>query len=301
MISLIIPFKNESASLARLIPQLQTSLDELGVPYEVHLVSNGSTDDWEQLLVAPSPAFTFHKLRRGDKGRALRRGLDKSTGDIILFMDADLEDDPRDIPLFYQTIMRGYDFVNGWRKYRRHEWHRVLPSFIGNTLILRKLLGSTFHDINCGFKMFRRECLHDVVLYGDNFRFLPLVVERLGFKTIEVVVRYKNRLYGRTKYGFFNRLTVFADILTSYFIFRFAQKPLHFFAPIGMTFFIPGMVITIWLGIERMFTDVLLKDRPLLLAGILLIVVGLQIVMTGVIGELIVYTSKKLEKEIEEE
>ena len=216
-------------------------------------------------------------------------------------MDADLEDDPRDIPALYKKLSEGYDFVNGWRKNRRHEWHRVIPSFVGNTLILRNLLGSSFHDINCGFKMFRRECLKDVVMYGDNFRFLPLVVEKLGFKTTEVIVQHKNREQGKSKYGFFNRLTVFADILTSYFIFRFAQKPLHFFAPIGAVLLVPGLIITILLGIERIFSNVLLKDRPLLQAGILLIVVGLQIIMTGVIGELIVYTSKKLEKEIEEE
>lgn len=301
MISVIIPFKNEAGSLIKLIPLLQKSLDSLGQPYDVHMVSNGSTDDWETKLVAPTPAFIFHRLRRGDKGRALRRGLDRAKGDIILFMDADLEDDPRDIPALYKKLSEGYDFVNGWRKNRRHEWHRVIPSFVGNTLILRNLLGSSFHDINCGFKMFRRECLKDVVMYGDNFRFLPLVVEKLGFKTTEVIVQHKNREQGKSKYGFFNRLTVFADILTSYFIFRFAQKPLHFFAPIGAALLLPGLVITIALGIERIFSNVLLKDRPLLQAGILLIVVGLQIIMTGVIGELIVYTSKKLEKEIEEE
>lgn len=301
MISVIIPFKDESQSLQVLLPQLDAQLIALGEPYEVHLVSNGSRDDWESRLELPSPSYITHRLRRADKGRALRRGLDRSTGDVILLMDGDLEDDPRDIPKLYAQIKAGYDFVNGWRRDRRHEWHRVLPSFIGNTVMLRGLLGSSFHDVNCGFKMFRRVCLKDVVLYGDNFRFLPLVVEKLGFRTTEVVVRHKNRTYGRSKYGFFNRLTVFADILTSYFIFRFAQKPLHFFAPVGMVFLVPGLLITLWLTVERIATGALLKERPLLLGGILLIVVGLQIVMTGIIGELIVYTSKKLEKEIEEE
>lgn len=293
MISVIIPFKDEAESLPVLLPLLQEQLEKVGQEYEVVLVSNGSTDNWEQSLTLPNDKFKLFKLRRGDKGRALRRGLAKSTGDIIVFMDADLEDDPHDLPKFYEKIQEGYEFVNGWRKNRRHTWDRVLPSFIGNVVILQKLLGSKFHDINCGFKMFKRECLKDVVLYGDNFRFLPLVVEKLQFKTTEVIVTHKNRKFGKSKYGFLNRLTVFADILTAYFIFRFAQKPLHFFGAVGLIPFVLGILITLWLTIERLFMGILLKDRPLLYGGILLILVGLQIILTGVVGELTVFLHRK--------
>jgi glycosyltransferase involved in cell wall biosynthesis len=301
MISVIIPFKNEVENLIVLLPRLQQELDRIREPYEVYLIDNGSDDKWQQKVIAPNAHFYFHTQRRADKGRALRRGIAKTTGEIILFMDADLEDDPADIPHFYAAIQDGADFVNGWRKHRRHEWYRVLPSFIGNSLILRGFLGSMLHDVNCGFKMFRRSCLKDVVLYGDNFRFMPLVIEKLGYRVVEVIVHHVHRVHGVSKYGFVNRLTIFADILTSYFIFRFAQKPLHFFGPIGMLFLMPGLFITIWLSWERLQYGVLLKDRPLLLGGILLVVVGLQIIMTGVIGELIVYAAKKLEKEIDEE
>lgn len=293
MISVIIPFKNESESLALLIPRLEKSLEALGTDYEVMLISNGSTDNWQQVVKAPSEKFKIITLRRGDKGRALRRGIGKTSGDVIVFMDADLEDDPSDLPHFYAKIQEGYEFVNGWRKNRRHTWDRVLPSYIGNVLILQKLLGSRFHDINCGFKMFKRECLQDVVLYGDNFRFLPMVVEKLGFKTTEVVVSHKNRQFGKSNYGFLNRLTVFADILTSYFIYRFAQKPLHFFGAIGLVPFILGIIITVWLTIERLFMGVLLKDRPILYGGILLVLVGLQIITTGIIAELTVFLHRK--------
>lgn len=293
MISVIIPFKNESESLAVLIPRLESELEKIGVEYEVILISNGSTDNWQQTLHLPSDKFKLITLRRGDKGRALRRGIGKSTGDTIVFMDADLEDDPSDLSKFYSKIQDGYEFVNGWRKDRRHTWDRVLPSYIGNVLILQKFLGSKFHDINCGFKMFKRDCLHDVVLYGDNFRFLPMVVEKLGFRTTEVVVSHKNRQFGKSKYGFFNRLTVFADILTAYFIYRFSQKPLHFFGAIGLVPFAVGVIITVWLSIERLFMGVLLKDRPLLYGGILLVLVGLQIIMTGVIAELTVFLHRK--------
>lgn len=293
MISVIIPFRNEAESLPKLLPLLQKNLEQLPTDYEVILVSNGSTDNWQQNLVLPNEKFKLYTLRRGDKGRALRRGIAKSTGDVVVFMDADLEDDPADLPKFYAKIQEGYDFVNGWRKNRRHSWDKVIPSYVGNVIILQKLLGSKYHDINCGFKMFTRACLKDVVLYGDNFRFLPLVVEKFGFRTTEVVVSHKNRKFGKSKYGFFNRLTVFADILTSYFIFRFAQKPLHFFGAIGLGPFILGLVITAWLTIERLFFGVLLKDRPLLYGGILLILVGLQIILTGVIAELNVFLHRK--------
>jgi glycosyltransferase involved in cell wall biosynthesis len=293
MISVIGPFKNEAENLKKLVPLLKDQLDALGEAYEVLLVQNGSNQKVDDFLTLPSDNFKILTLRRGDKGRALRRGLAKSTGDIVLFMDTDLEDDPRDIPLFYAKIKDGYDFVNGWRKNRRHSFTKIIPSFIGNKVILRGLLGSKFHDINCGFKMFRRECLKDVVLYGDNFRFLPFFVEKLAFKTTEVAVRHRNREHGKSSYGFLNRITVFADILTAYFIYKFAQKPLHFFAGIGMVPFVIGVSIVFWLAVERIFYNILLKDRPLLFGGILLVLVGLQIIMTGIIAEFMLYLSKK--------
>jgi len=293
MISVIIPFKDEAESLPVLVKLLQKNLEKLNTDYEVLLVSNGSTDDWEKRLTFPNDKFKKFSLRRADKGRALRRGIARSSGDIVAFMDADLEDDPADLPKFYEKIQEGADFVNGWRKNRNHSWDRNLPSYIGNVLIIRSFLRTGFHDVNCGFKMFRRECLQDVVLYGDNFRFLPLVVEKFGFRTAEVVVTHKNRLYGKSKYGFFNRLTVFADILTAYFIFRFSQKPLHFFAAIGMLPFVIGSALIFILGFERIFYGVELHDRPIVWAAILLIIVGLQIIMTGVIAELMVFLFKK--------
>ncbi|MFO0703788.1 MAG: glycosyltransferase [Patescibacteria group bacterium] len=293
MLSVIIPFKDEAENLNKLSQLLKAELDTLGQPYEVVLVQNGSTDDWQKSYTPPADNFRVLSLRRGDKGRALRRGVAKSTGDIILFMDADLEDNPHDISKFYAKINEGFDFVNGWRKNRKHTIDKLIPSFIGNVVILRWMLGSKYHDINCGFKMFRRDCLKDVVLYGDNFRFLPLIVEKLAYKTTEVPVAHKNREHGKSKYGFLNRITVFADILTAYFIYRFAQKPLHFFAAIGVAPFVIGVIITVWLFIERVFFGVLLKDRPLVFGGILLILVGLQIILTGIIAELQVYLSRK--------
>ena len=293
MISVIIPFKDEAESLPVLVKLLQKNLEKLETDYEVLLISNGSTDDWEKTLVLPNDKFKTFSLRRADKGRALRRGIAKSNGDIVAFMDADLEDDPADLSKFYEKIKEGADFVNGWRKQRHHSWDRNLPSYIGNYLIIRSFLRTGFHDVNCGFKMFKRECLQDVVLYGDNFRFLPLVVEKFGFRTAEVIVTHKNRLYGKSKYGFFNRLTVFADILTAYFIFRFSQKPLHFFAAIGMLPFVIGSLLIVVLGIQRIFYGVELHDKPIVWAAILLVIIGLQIIMTGVIAELMVFLFKK--------
>jgi glycosyltransferase involved in cell wall biosynthesis len=293
MISVIIPFKDEAESLPVLLPLLQKNLEKTGSDYEVLLISNGSTDDWGKNLQLPNDKFKTFSLRRADKGRALRRGLARSTGDVVVFMDADLEDDPADLAKFYAKINEGYDFVNGWRKHRKHTWDKIIPSYIGNVLIIRSILRTGFHDVNCGYKMFKRECLQDVVLYGDNFRFLPLVVEKFGFRTTEVVVTHKNRRFGKSKYGFFNRLTVFADILTAYFIFRFSQKPLHFFAAIGMFPFVVGSLLLIILTAERLFYGVELHDRPIVWAAILLIIVGLQIIMTGVIAELMVFLFKK--------
>jgi glycosyltransferase involved in cell wall biosynthesis len=294
MISVIIPFKNEADNLPLLVDELRRSLDSLGQEYEVLLLDNGSTDQWQRRLTLPNDRFKVHSFRISDKGRTLRKGIRRSQGDVIVFMDADLQDDPDDLPRFWRKLQEGYEFVNGYRRRRKDNLIRTIPSRIGNRIILKYLLGSKFNDINCGYKMFRRECLDDVVLYGDNFRFLPLVVEKLGYKTTELEVRHHSRKHGVSKYGFFRRFTVFADILTAYFIFRFAQKPLHFFGAVGGSIFVVGVVITGWLTFERLFMGVLLRDRPLLLGGILLIILGVQIVMTGITAELIVYTSRKL-------
>ncbi len=293
MISVIIPFHNEKENLPTLLERLDKAFEGMKMKSEVVLIDDGSNDGFNLEYEATNYKLQLITQRkRSGKGRALEVGLEKSKGDIIVFMDADLQDSPEEIPLFVEKIEKGYDLVNGWRKKRIDPISKTLPSAIFNAILLKPLLKSTFHDINCGFKAMKRVVLEEVRLYGDNYRFLPVLAHQRGFKTTEVEVSHSPRTQGKSKYGFARIFYGLFDTLTTYFVFKFSEKPLHFFGPIGGVAFIVGSIITVELTIERLFFGVELYKRPLLLAGIFLIIIGLQVILTGVLAELIVFLHK---------
>ena len=293
MISIIIPFYNEAESLPVLINQLIDTLKKVSEKWEVVLVDDGSTDAKRQNFQFPISNFQLihHKKRLG-KGQALKTGIKNSSGEIIIFMDADLQDDPRDLPKLLKKIEEGYDFVNGIRTNRQENFLVKSYSYLA-TKFLKIFLHSPFSDINCGFKVFKKEVLKDFIFYGNNFRFFPLAVFYNGYKVTEINVKNNRRKFGKSKFGPSKLFTGLLDTLTAYFLFKFSEKPLHFFGIIGGLLFFVGFLISLYLAIERIFFNVLLYRRPILQLGILLIIVGIQIVMTGIIGELIVYLSKK--------
>jgi len=294
MLSIIIPFHNEKENLSILVGRLEKVLGDLKVKSEVIFVDDGSNDSYESNFKFQNSNLKLIVQRKQmGKGRALEAGLEESKGDVIVFMDADLQDSPEEIPLFVEKIEKGFDLVNGWRKKRNDPISKTLPSSIFNALLLKPLLNSTFHDINCGFKAMKREVLEEIPLYGDNYRFLPVLAHQRGFKTTEVEVSHSPRIKGKSKYGFARIFYGLFDTLTTYFVFKFSEKPLHFFGPIGGVAFVVGSIITIELTIERLFFGVELYKRPLLLAGIFLIIIGLQVILTGVLGELIVFLNKQ--------
>lgn len=296
MISVIIPFYNEKESLPLLLAELKETLKKIKETAEVILVDDGSTDNWHQKLPSTGSRIRFnvfsHRKRFG-KGRALLTGCKESKGNTIVFMDADLQNDPQELQRFLSVLRKGFDLVVGWRKERKDPISKRLPSFIFNNILLNFFFRSKFHDINCGYKALRREVLNEIPLYGDNYRFLPIMADQAGFKTTELVIKHKPRRFGKSKYGFLRLLSGLFDTLTTYFVYRFADKPLHFFGPIGGMFFIIGFVVTTNLTIGRIFYHHQLYRRPLLLFGILLIIVGIQVIMTGIIAELFVYLRKK--------
>jgi len=317
MLSIIIPFYNEKESLPKLLNKLIDVTKKLKEEAEIILVDDGSDDNSEfksssfaeasppayasgdrsedkqisKYLVSDAIRLITHRKRFG-KGRALLSGFRKAKGDIIVFMDADLQDDPKDLPKFLQKMKKGYDFVNGWRKSRNDPASKTLPSAIFNFLLVL-FFGSSFHDINCGFKMMRRSVLEEIPLYGDNYRFLPILAKKEGFSTDEVEVTHHSRIYGKSKYGSVRLLFGLFDTLTTYFIYKFSEKPLHFFGPVGGFVFLIGFITSFILVIQRIFMGILLYRRPALLFAVLMIIVGMQIVMTGIIGELIVYLHRK--------
>lgn len=286
MLSIIIPFYNERENIPTLIHQIKKALGQR--EYEVILVDDGSTDGLEKGEIGEGVTLLKHRVRQG-KGAALRTGVRESKGSIVIFMDGDLQDDPADIEKFLEKIDEGYDVVSGWRKNRKDKAIMSGISKVGNILVWRKLLNSPLHDVNCGYKAFRRDVLNSIPLYGDNFRFLALSAAHKGYKIGEVVVNNRAREHGSSKYTPTKALFGLLDTITTYFIYRFAEKPLHFFGIVGGGFFGIGFIIALYLSYERLFYGVLLYRRPALLLAVLLIIIGIQIVMTGIVAELQVY------------
>lgn len=296
MISIIIPFYNEKENIPILIGEIDKEMYKIGKEFEIILVDDGSEDNFQ------FPISNFHKniklikhKKRAGKGQALKTGLDKSIGEVIIFMDGDLQDEPRDLDKFLKKIDEGYDFVNGIRIGRQESLLIKTYSKLA-AYFLKKFLNSPYTDINCGYKAFKRNVIKDFSFYGNNFRFFPLGVFYNGYMVTEIEVRNNKRMFGKSKFGPQKLLFGIFDTLTAYFLYKFAERPLHFFGLWGMISFIAGLIILAYLTVERIFFQVMLYRRPILFLGMLLIIIGIQIVMTGIIGELIVYLNKKNDK-----
>ncbi len=300
MISIIIPFHNEKENIPVLAEQLVDILKTTAVKekWEIILVDDGSTENYKLQITNdksnPNVKIFKHKKRLG-KGAALKTGIENSQGDVVVFMDGDLQDDPEDLPKFLEKINEGFDFINGIREKRQDN---LIVKFYSKIVawFLKSFLSSPYTDINCGYKAFKRDVLKDFIFYGNNFRFFPLAMFYNGYKVTEISIKNNERKFGKSKFGPSKLFTGLLDTLTAYFLFKFSEKPLHFFGTIGGITFLIGFLISLYLTIERLFFGVLLVTRPLLWLGILLIIIGIQVMMTGIIGELIVYLSKKNSK-----
>jgi len=296
MISIIIPFYNEKENIPLLLEEIEKVRKIIKDEIEIVLIDDGSEDNYQLSIINDQEKdnnktkLIKHRKRFG-KGKALQTGLDQAKGEIIAFMDADLQDDPAELIKFIEKINDGYDLVNGIRKERRDSMIVKIYSRIANWF-LKTVLHSPYSDINCGYKVFRKEVLKEMVFYANNFRFFPLAVFYQGYKVTEININNRQRKFGVSKFGTKKLLIGIFDTLTAYFIFRFSESPLHFFGPIGGLIFGSGFIISFYLVFERIFFNMLLYQRPLLQIGILLIIVGIQIIMTGMIGELIVYLNK---------
>jgi glycosyltransferase involved in cell wall biosynthesis len=297
MISIIIPFFNERENLPILYKELVTELEPMNRAYELVFVNDGSTDESgvyaSKLAETDNHVVFVNNRKRSGKGNALANGIRNAKGDIYIFMDADLQNDPKDIPHFLEKIDAGYDLINGVRDGRDDNSLIRMYSRLGNKFV-KRFLKSPFTDINSGYKAIRKEVLQEFTLYSNNFRFMPLAAYMKGFKVGEVKIHNRPRSHGVSKFGTSKIFIGLIDTLTAYFLYQFSERPLHFFGIIGGVFFAIGFFYTVFLTIERLFYGMLLYRRPALLYSILFIIVGIQIIMTGFIGELIVYFHKRL-------
>jgi glycosyltransferase involved in cell wall biosynthesis len=290
-LSIVIPVLNEEANLKPLYSELREALGALGRSYEIVFVDDGSTDGSAQALAELHETGERVKVvefrRNFGKTAALTAGFRLSQGQILITMDADLQDDPAEIGVLLGKLEEGYDLVAAWRFERRDPLSKTLPSRIFNWTVA-SLTGVRLHDFNCGFKAYRRPVTEEVKLYGELHRFVPVLAFLKGFRIAEVKVVHRPRRAGRSKYGNIGRLgRGLLDFLTVIFLTTYLKRPLHLFGTAGIAIFLAGFVINTYLAYLRFFLDQAIGTRPLLLLGILAMLIGLQMISMGLLGEML--------------
>lgn len=296
-LSFVIPARNEADSLIELSNEIVSAVKPLGKTYEIIFVDDGSTDTTQKVLQKLSKEFKSISpiILRGKFGKsvALQVGFKHSTGKIIFTMDGDLQDKPSEIPRFLDKIDQGYDLVVGWKRKRHDPWHKVIPSRILNNFLIPALTGVKIHDTNCGFKAFKREILKNVHLYGEQFRYLPIIASRQNYKVTEIEVEHRKRIHGKTKFGIERNIKGLLDLVTVVFLTGYLRRPGHFFGSLGLASFFVGFTIGLYITYLRVTTGSIQYRHPLLFLGILLLIVGVQLISTGLLAEMIIYSSQR--------
>jgi len=297
MISIVVPVFNEEDSLKELAERLKGVMSPFG-PYECLYIDDGSTDGSFELLkdiVKKDKNSKFYSFRRNrGKSEALTLGFQKSLGDLIVTMDADLQDLPEEIPNLITKQKQGFDMVSGWRLKRKDVWYKRISSVIFNSLV-RRVWGLNLHDYNCGLKIMTKSVAKDLRLYGGLHRFMPLLVYNKGYSVTEIPVRHSVRKFGRSKYGFSKIWKEMPDIFTVIFLTRFSKRPLHLFGTVGGILGFIGFIIMAYLTFLHYVYHMSVGTRPLWTIGILLILAGLQIFFTGFLADLIIHLSEERE------
>ncbi|OAQ21216.1 glycosyltransferase family 2 protein [Thermosulfurimonas dismutans] len=293
-VSIVIPAYNEEENLPLLLEKLGQVLPKIGKPAEVIIVDDGSRDATPDILREASRRYPWLKaiiLRRNfGQSAALTAGIDHAKGQVLVMMDADLQNDPEDIPRLLAKLEEGYDVVSGWRKDRKDPFlSRKLPSRIANWLI-GKITGVKIHDYGCTLKAYRREVIQGIPIYGELHRFIPVLVDFRGARITEIPVKHHPRRFGKSKYGLSRTYRVLLDLLLMFFFQRFATRPLHLFGFTGGFMFAAGFLIELYLSALKILYGQEIGHRPLLILGVLLIITGINLIGTGLLAELIIRT-----------
>ena len=301
-ISIVCPVYDEAESIPALTDEIVSVLRSLEdshriAGYEILFVDDGSTDDTETVLADitrqyPHTGFIRFRTNMG-KSAALSEGFQESTGDIIITLDGDLQDDPSEIPRFIDALGSGLHLVSGWKKHRRDPISKRLPSRLYNWAT-RKSSGIPIHDFNCGFKAYRSEVIDEIKVYGQLHRFLPVLAHWRGFKVGEIPVHHRARKFGRSKFGASRFLAGLLDFMTVFFLMKYRRRPLHLFGLMGLLLFFIGIVVNGYLALVWLQTHAI-GGRPLLTFGLLSTILGFQFVSIGLLGEMMVHLSKDKE------
>ena len=293
-ISLILPVLNEEENLNDMNAEIVGVVEKMDIDYEIIYIDDGSTDRSFEILSAlreQNPNIKVIQFRRNfGQTAGLAAGFDHASGDVIITMDSDRQNDPNDIPMMLDKINQGYDLVSGWRFDRQDAWlSRKLPSKMANGLI-SKITGVKLHDYGCSLKAFRKEVIENIRLYGEMHRFIPAIASWMGVRLAEVKVNHRARVAGTSKYGISRTFRVILDLITVKFLLQYSARPIHFFGGIGLASGVVGFLIAFVMVIQKFLFAVPMGDRPLLLLAVLLMFIGLQFITFGLLGELMTRT-----------
>ncbi len=289
-LSIILPVYNEAGSLKELYNELKRELDTLNVKYEVIAVNDGSRDAsqiiLEELATNDTSFRVIHLSKNYGQTAAMSAGIDSSTGEVIIPMDSDLQNDPSDIRKFLITLEEGYDVVSGWRKNRKDTFMRRLPSLLANKLI-SNITSVKLHDYGCTMKAYRREVIQDVRFYGEMHRFMPAYVAWHGARITEIVVNHRARKYDVSKYGISRTFRVILDLLTVKFLMTYLTKPIHFFGGVGLSLYLLSFLAGVFAILLRI-DGVHFIRTPLPLLAVFLAITGTQFILMGILAEIMI-------------
>ena len=288
-LSMVIPVKDENENLPDLMKEIAAAMEPTGFEYEVLVIDDGSRDNTWEVVENLSKDFPFVRAYRFQfncgKAAALAYGFSKVKGRYVATLDGDLQDDPLEIPKMIDILEKGYDLVSGWKVRRLDPWHKTMPSKLFN-LTVSIVCGQRLHDFNCGIKAYRSCVVKFIQLYGDYHRFIPVMAKWQGFRITEMPVAHRARVHGVSKYGVSRLVSGFLDLVSLMFIRSFSAKPLHFFGLIGLLFLFLGLGVCGYFGYEWFNTGAL-HVRPLLLAGGFSLVMSVQFMSLGLLGEML--------------
>ena len=291
-LSIVVPVYEEAESLGLLADEIRVACTGADLTFEVWMIDDGSRDgSWDAIgaIQAADARFRGMRFRRNyGKSAALMAGFARACGRVVVTLDADLQDDPAEIPALVAMLDDEFDLVSGWKERRRDPWSKTLPSLFFN-LVTRTVSRIPLHDFNCGLKAYRHEVAKAVRVYGEMHRYIPLLAKWEGYERIgERKVHHRARRHGRTKFGMERYVRGCLDLLTVMFLTRFGARPMHFFGTWGLLAFVGGFVLSLWISVDKLVLGNPVGERPALLLGALLIMVGLLLMSTGFVAELVV-------------
>ncbi|MEA3500914.1 MAG: glycosyltransferase family 2 protein, partial [Candidatus Marinimicrobia bacterium] len=296
-VSLVIPVFNEEKTLIELKDKIIEVFNRENFNGEIIFINDGSSDSSSEILFDlknknDEVKYIDFRFNKG-KAAALQSGFNIAKGEVVITMDADLQDDPNEIPNLIDKINEGWDVVSGWKKNRKDPISKRWPSKLFN-FTTSFFSGIKIHDFNCGLKAYRNEVVRSIKVYGELHRYIPVLASMEGFKTTELIVKHHPREHGVSKYGFGRLFKGFFDLITVLFLARFTVRPMHFFGMVGLLSFSAGFVVEIWmLVLKFVFNESFGTHIAMLILGVLLLLLGVQLVSIGLIGEMLVYQSKK--------